>query len=85
MPNYDYTCRQCDVVFEQHVSIANRQVPTTEPCPYCEAEGFVELAPAAPAIGDSMRLGRTKLPTTWTDTLKRIKSKHLRSTVNTDR
>jgi len=83
MPMYDYRCRHCDAVFlDVLLPIAQREQPTQEPCPLCEHTETVELCVSAPNIGDAMRLGRTQLPSAWTDKLSQIKSKHHRSTMH---
>lgn len=84
MPNYDFQCTHCGlVVVDVQLPIADRDYPTTQPCPACEHENTIERCVSAPAIGDGYRLGRRQLPSTWTDTLSRIKSNHRRSTINT--
>jgi putative FmdB family regulatory protein len=83
MPTYDFSCTACGLVVEDvQLPIADRDYPTTQPCPQCEQLHTIERLAAAPAIGDGYRLGRRQLPSTWTDTLKRIKSKHRHSTIN---
>jgi putative FmdB family regulatory protein len=83
MPMYDYECSSCDYrIDDVQLSIDDRLFPTTQPCPSCNAHGTLELCAAAPQIGDAYRLGRRQLPSTWTDTLKRIKQGHHRSTIN---
>ena len=80
---YDFECSACGLVItDVHLLIADRDYPTTQPCPQCDQSQTLERLAAAPAIGDSYRLGRRDLPSTWTDTLKRIKSKHRHSTIN---
>lgn len=81
MPTYVYRCESCDTGWDDVRSIADRHRPASEPCPTCEKVGTVALVPMAPAIGDSYRQGVTKLPDTWKDNLKRIKSAHRHSTV----
>lgn len=83
MPNYDFECTACGLfVTNVQLPIAERDYPTTQPCPHCNATGTIERCVAAPSIGDGYRMGRRQLPSTWTDTLKRIKSNHRRSTIN---
>lgn len=83
MPNYDFECTACGLFIpDVQLPIADRDYPTTQPCPVCEKLDTIERVAAAPAIGDGYRIGRRQLPSTWTDTLKRIKSKHRGSTIN---
>lgn len=82
MPMYSYTCRQCHNLFSDILlPIEQRLVPLSEPCPTCEATDCIELCVAAPALGDAFRLGRTQLPSAWTDKLSQIKDKHYKSTI----
>lgn len=81
MPRYDFMCATCAFVVEDvQLPIADRQYPTTQPCPQCGAT-TIELCAAAPYVGDAIRQGRTHLPSTWTDKLHRIKSSHRHSTI----
>lgn len=81
MPTYDYVCTSCNFVAEDiQCRIDDRKIPTTEPCPEC-GELTVELAVSAPHIGDAMQLGRLNLPSSWTDKLSEMKTKHRRNTI----
>lgn len=83
MPNYDFECTACGlIVTDVQLPIADRDYPTTQPCPTCNATHTIERCAAAPALGDGYRMGKRNLPSTWTDTLKRIKGKFHRSTIN---
>jgi len=82
MPNYDFRCNVCDSVFEDiQLAIADRDQPCHEACPNCDQLNALERILVAPFIGDSVRQGRTNLPSSWTDKLADIKSKHIRSTI----
>lgn len=35
MPLYTYNCKDCNYTFEEDYCIAERDVPTLEPCPIC--------------------------------------------------
>jgi putative FmdB family regulatory protein len=83
MPMYDYRCRYCNIEFSDiMLPIAQREQPTTEPCPVCNNAATVELCVSAPNIGDSVRIGRLNLPSSWTDKLSQIKSHHYGSTMH---
>ena len=84
MPNYLYSCENCNYTYEQFFTIANRKEEEKEKCPKCGKKKIL-LAPSAPGIGDPVKLGVRKLPTTWTDKLVEMKSKHRGSTIKTDR
>lgn len=83
MPMYDFMCTACDARFEDvQLTIANRDVPTTEPCPLCDAPQSIERCVSSPHVGDAIRVGRSTLPSGWTDRLQQIKSTHHRSTMH---
>lgn len=88
MPNYDYMCDPdiggCGYRYEQFFSIADRLKETKTKCIVCKKKKIV-LAPSAPGFGDPLKLGVTKLPTSWTDKLKEMKGRHRGSTINTER
>ena len=44
MPNYDYQCDQCHVVFEEFLSMSEMNKPCDAPCASCGAEGSVKKA-----------------------------------------
>lgn len=76
MPYYDFSCNACDAIIEDiFLSYEERDVPTTEPCPFCDAAHSIERLASAPHIGDAARLGRMNLPSGWTDRLARIKER----------
>ncbi len=83
MPTYCYSCQACDHYFENVSLIADRLTPTTSKCPICKKKK-VELVPAAPTIGDPIKLGVTKLPGWWQNRLQEMKGKHRGSTIRTD-
>jgi putative FmdB family regulatory protein len=62
MPNYIYKCNDCSNIFEKFLTISNRKAPLEEPCPVCSCQDKIELVPAAPAIGDPVRLGVKRAP-----------------------
>lgn len=79
---FDYTCTSCHEVFADiFLESDDRDVPTQEPCPACNTAHTIERLWAAPRIGDSVRQGRTNLPSSWTDKLKEMKTKHRHNTI----
>lgn len=84
MPNYLYTCDSCNYTYEQFATIANRKAEEKEKCPNCGKKKIL-LAPAAPGLGDPVKLGVTKLPNEWVHKLQEMKSKHRGSTIKTER
>lgn len=51
MPNYEYLCRKCDHRWEDIQTIANRDLPTTLPCPQCAAPEVVRGWDTPPTMG----------------------------------
>ena len=83
MPMYDYQCRNCDQQFtDVFLPISRRDEPIAEACPTCDVAGTIELCAASPGIGDAMRLGRTNLPSGWTDKLTDMKKNYRHNTIN---
>jgi putative FmdB family regulatory protein len=63
MPYYNYQCTECKEIFETQLHIADYKLPELLPCQSCWSEGTVKLyIDAAPAIGDSVKLGITRPP-----------------------
>jgi putative FmdB family regulatory protein len=82
MPYYDYECESCGEIFEESLTIARRNEPTTKPCPQEKCEGSVKMRYATPYVGDPWHFARKKIDDGFKDKLKDIKSKHLHSTIN---
>jgi putative FmdB family regulatory protein len=81
MPNYDFECGNCDALWEQQTTIADRDVPTTEPCPVCEHSGLVvRFLRSAPIFGRE----KARTPDAFKDILRNMKPKFRGSTINTD-
>lgn len=81
MPNYDYRCHNCNVVWEQQTTIADRDVPVNEPCPVCEQTGNIErFLGGAPIWGRE----KGKVPETFKDVLRAVKKRNPGSVINTD-
>lgn len=77
MPNYVYNCKNCSTTFEKFLIIDKRKVPLGEPCPACDVKNQIELVPAAPAIGDPVRLGVRRPPSDFQKyVMGRVKANH---------
>ena len=61
MPNFEYKCTKCDKLWDDIQTIANRDKPTTEPCPHCKKKNCVTRAFNTPP---TMGVDATKVPTT---------------------
>ena len=64
------------------VSIADRDYPTTQPCPQCQKEGTIERCVSAPGVSYTINRGGLKTPDSFKDILRTIKKKHRGSTIN---
>jgi hypothetical protein len=85
MPNYSYSCSDNDCDFSAvdiNFPIAARDYPTTQPCPLCKKENTVVKDIAAPGVSYSINRGGLKVPETFKDLLRNIKSEHRGSTIN---
>lgn len=72
MPLYGYICGECNHEFDEFSSIANRTLPTKQPCPSCGAMEVKQALNIAP-IADPVRLGRIKAPEGFRDVLRNVK------------
>lgn len=82
MPNYDYRCTgDCKAEWELNLPMAEMMEPTTIPCPICGGviEKFLAYAPGF--AYDHLNI-RKRVPETFKDVLRNIKSKHLHNTID---
>ena len=85
MPNYSYSCSDddCDFkVIDLNLPISGRNYPTTQPCPKCKSKGTIVKEITAPGVSYSINRGGLKVPETFKDLLRNIKSEHRGSTIN---
>jgi len=47
MPIYDYTCRSCNITWEDVLPMADRKLPESQPCPHCGSHAGQVLQTAA--------------------------------------
>lgn len=83
MPLYEYVCDGCHEVFDRFSSIADRNVPTDQPCPNC-GESKVRQQLSTPPIADPVRLGRIKAPEGFRDVLRNVKKNNHRTAFSVD-
>jgi putative FmdB family regulatory protein len=77
---YSYQCQECNHGFDGLHSIAEMHLPTTEPCPACQAEGTViKTIGGAFAIGDPVRLGVRRIDNGFKEVLQRIGAANIHS------
>lgn len=72
MPLYEYQCSACGEIFDKFSSIADRNIPTEEPCPSCGEKQVTQKIGPTP-IADPVRLGRIKAPEGFRDVLRNVK------------
>lgn len=82
MPTYSYKCYQCGHLFELVLKMSDHDLPTQEPCPYCQGFTIHQIITHSPLFGDSYSLGHHPLPDDFKGLLKRIKDKNPGSNVN---
>ncbi len=84
MPLYDFECEKCSHNYEEFYTIAEMDVPLTEPCPSCKKKGGIIRIVGRGRIIDSARLestkGRLKPTRDFTEVMTRMKKKHTQST-----
>lgn len=85
MPNYNYGCsnEKCQYFFERQLRIDDRKLPLQEKCKVCKKKGTLEMLPAAPPIGDPIKLGVTRKPAWFVDRMQKIKEHHPLGNVKT--
>lgn len=74
MPLYEYSCTSCGHAFEETKKIAEREVPTTEPCKECGEMTVVKGIFSAPKVSYT-NTGSLKTTDSFNDRLKEIKNK----------
>lgn len=83
MPAYTYHCNNCNHDFESILRIADRDLPTKEPCPSCKAEGQVhKTILGAPSVGDPVRLGIIKPDSGFKEVMQKIHAANPGSNLN---
>jgi len=76
MPQYDYQCQECNYLFTEMHTIANRQRPEKKPCPKCEKKQVKKII-SSPLVCDSVIVGVTKPPSDFTNhILKPMKERY---------
>lgn len=77
MPIYEFSCKKCNHVFDEMLSMNEYDLPLSQPCPSCQATDSVNRHwGTAPSIGDPVRLGITKPPQGFKDLMNHYKSVH---------
>ena len=80
MPLYDFECEKCSHHYEEFYTIAEMDVPLTEPCPSCKKKGGIIRIVGRGRIVDIARLestkGRLRPTKDFTEVMTRIKKNH---------
>ena len=75
MPLYEYRCESCGHVFDEFLSVSDRETPIQAQCPKCY-KMTVRMNFGTPPIADPIRMGRIKAPESFRDLLRHIKSRN---------
>ena len=70
MPTYEFRCEDCDALFEEYLSISNRDKPLKCPCPKCQSMGVKRAFESFPTVGFDTNLKPTKEFKELIDTVK---------------
>jgi len=76
MPSYNYECDKCKKLWDDIRSIAERDKPTKEPCPYCKKKGGVRKSweGCTPGLGADHTLTPDKATGgRWSELMSKIK------------
>ena len=80
MPLYDFECEKCNYYYEEFQTIADMDIPLSNPCPSCKKTGNIVRLVGCHRIVDPARLestkGRLKPKPEFTAVMERIKRKH---------
>ena len=71
MPLYDYECKKCETLFEEHMRMVDNLVPTKRPCPNCGAKQVKQVLFSL-NIGDPVRLGVIRPSSEFNEVLEKI-------------
>ena len=77
MPTYNYSCSNCNKLWEEMHTIAERESPCSKPCPHCRKKKvFKTMEGCLPGLGADATLTPDKASGgRWSEVISRIKSK----------
>ena len=81
MPFYEYGCSECLLEFEEFKTIAEYDVPLSEPCPSCYKVGYIQRLISGAEICDPVSLGVRKVPAGYNEVIKNIQKNHPGNTI----
>ena len=76
MPYYEYGCSECLHEFEEFKTIAEYDIPLSEPCPSCYKIGYIQRLISGAEICDPISLGVRKVPKDYNEVVKNIKKSY---------
>ena len=81
MPFYEYGCNECSHEFEAFKTIAEYDIPLSEPCPSCYKVGYITRLVSGAEICDPVSLGVRKVPSGYNEVIKKIKKSYPGNTI----
>ena len=81
MPVYEYGCNECSHEFEEFKTIAEYDIPLSEPCPSCYKVGYIDRLISGADICDPISLGVRKVPAGYNEVIKNIKKSYPGNTI----
>jgi len=81
MPVYEYGCSECSHEFEEFKTIAEYDIPLSEPCPSCYKVGYIQRLISGAEICDPVSLGVRKVPKEYNEVVKNIQKNHPGNTI----
>lgn len=77
MPSYEFSCNKCEKVWEQFLSISERDSPISKPCPHCNKKNCVEKHWMGTSLGIASDATLTPNKATggqWNELMSKMKS-----------
>ena len=81
MPFYEYGCSECLHEFEEFKTIAEYDIPLSEPCPSCYKIGYIQRLISGAEICDPVSVGVRKVPKEYNEVVKNIKKNYPGNTI----
>ena len=81
MPVYEYGCNECSHNFEEFKTIAEYDIPLSEPCPSCYKIGYIQRLISGAEICDPVSVGVRKVPKGYNEVVKNIKKNYPGNTI----
>ena len=81
MPVYEYGCNECSHEFEEFKTMAEYDIPLSEPCPSCYKIGYIQRLISGAEICDPVSVGVRKVPKGYNEVVKNIQKNHPGNTI----